>query len=299
VAPTPPFAAQQVAPSLRVTSAPPPILGDWPPQPPRSMDDPTGRDLAEPPGARPVWREGLAAANQSPGAGTVPGAYLPASRGNGSVSGAYVPPAADLFSASPPPAPPVQSWTAPSAGYLPPSGVFSPAQPAGDGGATGDAMSSRGTAANQAPSGSASLFSDLPVDVPNTLSGWLAALGAGAASLGFLLPWSGVIVGSASTGGGYTETWGLASPSNLLVMLLTVSGFLLSVLPNRVPPWLRTGVLGMILGGLLIGLAWPYLFAGLGYRVGIIAELVGAALLIVAGVLATLPARHEVDESSV
>jgi hypothetical protein len=190
-----------------------------------------------------------------------------------------------------------------SEGYLEPSGVFSPTPAAATVGAgarapTAGAGSPAGVAGAAIP-GSASLFADLPFDAPNTLSGWLLALGAGAASVGFVLPWSAVIIGAASSGGGYLETWGLATPSHLVILLITAAGFLMAVVPNRVPVWLRTGVLGMIVGGVLVGMAWPYLFDGLGYQVGIVAELVGAALLIVAAVLSMLPARHDRDEPSV
>jgi hypothetical protein len=148
--------------------------------------------------------------------------------------------------------------------------------------------------------GSASLLADLPFDAPNSLIGWLMAFGTGAATFGFFLPWSSVVVGAASSGGGYTETWGIASPTHLLILLVSSLGLLASILPNRVPVWLRTSVLGLVLGGVLMGLAWPYLFAaGFGYKVGVILELVGALVLLIAGVVSIVPSRHDSEASSV
>jgi hypothetical protein len=258
----------------------PSILEDWPPKPPRTLDDPTGRDL-----------EGVHSTSWAPA--TAGAAAVPVTAAQ--VSGAYVPP--NIASGS---------------SYLAPSGVFNTAtdaaQPSSGGAAVGrstaSAVASTGHAAVPAVKpikpGSASIFADLPFDAPNTLIGWLVALGSGAATLGFFLPWSGIVIGAATTGGGFTETWGLANPTHVLVLIASVVGFLLSVLPNRVPVWLRASLLGLVLGGVLIGLAWPYLFAsGFGYRVGVIVELFGALVLIVAGVLSILPSRHDSESTSV
>jgi hypothetical protein len=281
--------AEPLAPSRQrsTTFAPaaiPSILQDWPPKPPRTLDDPTGRELGNP--AEPRW-----------GLGNLP------EPSGAPVSGAYVPPAATGDSSTP---------------YLSPSAVFSSGTPNGGarpiGGAGPATTSSAPVPIPTTPSssgtvsenrgvikpGSASLFADLPFDAPNSLTGWLVAFGAGAATLGFFLPWSTVVIGAASAGGSYMETWGLASPNHVFVLVVCLVGFLLSVLPNRVPAWLRISVLGLVLGGVLIGLAWPYLFdAGVGYRVGVIAEIVGSLVLIVGGVLSILPARHDSDATSV
>jgi hypothetical protein len=108
------------------------------------------------------------------------------------------------------------------------------------------------------------------------------------------------VIGAASSGGSYMETWGIANPTHALVLIVALVGFVLSVLPNRVPAWLRTTLLGLLLGGVLIGLAWPYLFAaGFGYKVGVILEIVSALVLIVGGVLSILPSRHDPDPASV
>jgi hypothetical protein len=267
----------------------PSVLADWPPKPPRTLDDPTGRELD---------RVTIAGWDLAPAA--APAASSSANPA-APVMGAYVPP----------------SGTGAGSTYLAPSGVFnvqmqgdsaargshSLPEPGTGAGVTARAIAGSGSAAAaQKPPrpGSASLLADLPFDVPNTLIGWLMAFGSGAAMIGFFLPWSGVVIGAASTGGSYTETWGLASPTQLLILLVSLLGFLASVLPNRIPMWLRTSVLGLVLGGVLIGFAWPYLFAsGFGYKVGVIVEIVGALVLIVAAVLSILPSRHDSESSSV
>ena len=48
-------------------------------------------------------------------------------------------------------------------------------------------------------------------------------------------------------------------------MLLTLA---LGVVKTTVPAWLRTGVLGLAVGGLLIGLTWPYAIGPLGADIG-------------------------------
>ena len=254
----------------------PPVLADWPPKPPRTLDDPTGRDLE---GVhRSGWDDSAAAA-----AG-VQAPPLPASP----VSGAYVPP----------------SSAASATSYLAPSSISNaaPESRAVGRGQQEAAVATEAAAVTRKPlrPGSASLFADLPFDAPNTLIDWLVAFGGGAATIGFFLPWSSVVIGAASGGGSYMETWAIANPTHLLVALVSFAGFVLSVLPNRVPRWLRSSLLGLVLGGVLIGLVWPYLFAaGFGYKVGVIVEIVGALVLIVAGVLSILPSRHDSDASSV
>jgi hypothetical protein len=270
--------------SAALGPATPSVLEDWPPKPPRTLDDPTGRDLD---GVhRTEWdTPSIARPSAVPVVAT-------------QVSGAYVPPSTAAPAGSP---------------YLAPSSVFNAAAGATQAPvATGPSIDQAGSAPHNATGGqaaarekpirpgSASLFADLPFDAPNTLIGWLVALGSGAATIGFFLPWSSIVIGAASTGGSFTETWGLANPTHLLVLIASFVGFLLSVLPNRVPVWLRSSLLGLVLGGVLIGLAWPYLFAaGFGYRVGVIVEIFGALVLIVAGVLSILPSRHESESNSV
>ena len=77
------------------------------------------------------------------------------------------------------------------------------------------------------------------------------------AVLGFLLPWSQIIIGSSQVGG-YFNTWGLASPTHVFVFigLLVILG--VEIIRVQVPAWLRTGIPGLVMGGLLVGGVWPY-----------------------------------------
>jgi hypothetical protein len=47
----------------------------------------------------------------------------------------------------------------------------------------------------------------------------------------------------------------------------------------------------IVIGGLVLGLVWPYLFSGI-TRFGSMVAAVGGLLLVIGGVLAVRPARH-------
>jgi hypothetical protein len=202
--------------------------------------------------------------------------------------------------------------------YLPPSasyvmGAPAPAGVAG-GGAYGHATASPmhamgGLAAGSAAAGSAAavappptqptnplrpgaapLLADLPFDAPDTLAGWLVAAGSAISTVSFLLPWAERLLG-AGAATGYMSQWGLANGVNLLVFLATAVILALATVPNRVPPWIRGGVMPIVIGGLVLGLVWPYLFSGI-TRFGSMVAAVGGLLLVIGGVLTVRPARH-------
>jgi hypothetical protein len=121
--------------------------------------------------------------------------------------------------------------------------------------------------------------------------GSVSVAGAALASVGFLLPWASVVIGS--TGSGYFDRWGFAGPGHLVVVLGTLAVLLLSIVRNPVPSWIRTGIGGLGVGALLLGLAWPYLLnPALEAAPGVLIESVGALALIVAGVLAIATDRR-------
>jgi len=123
------------------------------------------------------------------------------------------------------------------------------------------------------------------------VAGWFVVAGSTVAMLGFLLPWSVVVIGSHGTGG-YLDDWGLASPTHLFAVLGLAAVLALGVLQNPVPIWLRTGVLGLLTGGLLLGLTWPYAIGPLGAELGAMATFVGGLLLIGGGLVAVWATRH-------
>lgn len=145
------------------------------------------------------------------------------------------------------------------------------------------------TASNdsRATPGRSPLLADLPFDAPDELEGWLLAIGGGVGILGFLLPWRSSLEAGLS---GYLGSWGLGISANLPIFVLVVVVAALAVLPNRVAAWVRTGVGGMVVGGLVLGLTWLYLGGG-ATEIGAILSAVGGVLLIAGGILAVAPAR--------
>lgn len=131
-----------------------------------------------------------------------------------------------------------------------------------------------------------------------TVAAWLMGIGSALAILGFLLPWSRTVIG-AEGAGTYFDTWGIASPSHVLVVLTLVATLGLSTLVNPIPTWIRTCCVGLALGGLLVGLTWPYLLGPLGAGPGVLAILVGGVVLGVAGILDLVAARHATPASAV
>lgn len=142
-----------------------------------------------------------------------------------------------------------------------------------------------------AAAGRASLLADLPFAVPSDASGRIVAIAAWLAAIGFLLPWSNLMIGAGGVGG-YLNTWGLATITHLPVLVALLALGLIVILPGRPVPWIVGGVAPLILGGLLVGLAWPYLVGGLGSGIGLFIETGAAVALIVGGSLRVKPARH-------
>ena len=127
------------------------------------------------------------------------------------------------------------------------------------------------------------------------IAGWFVVVGATMALLGFLLPWSRVVIG-ASTIGGYFDGWGLASPTHLLVFISLLGVLALALRRGPLSPWISSGILGLVFGGLLLGLAWPYLVGPLGSDVGLTMIDLGAVALLTGGVVTLWATRHVVVE---
>jgi len=142
-----------------------------------------------------------------------------------------------------------------------------------------------------APTG-VSMLADLPFAAPSDAGGKVVAIGAWVAAIGFLLPWSNLVIG-AEGAGGYINSWGLATITHLPVLLFALAVGLVMILPRRPAPWLTGGMLPVVLGGLLLGLAWPYLVGGLGGQVGLFVEALAAIAMIVGGGLRLAPGRND------
>lgn len=130
--------------------------------------------------------------------------------------------------------------------------------------------------------GSAPLLADLPFDAPTSAAGWLVMIGSSVGSLSFLLPWAPHIVS-------YTSSWGLANLANIPILGLLIAITVLAILPNRVAPWVRSGVMGMIGGSLFLGLLWPYVVGDFGAEFGSVIAAAAAIALVVGGVLSIAP----------
>jgi len=126
--------------------------------------------------------------------------------------------------------------------------------------------------------------------------GWLSVAGGAFSAVGFLLPWGLVVIGSSGTE--YFDRWGLAGPAHIFVALAVLAVLALGLIRNDIPAWIRTGLAGLGLGALLLGLVWPYMLGPLGTGPGSLIVMVGAAALAVSGVLALIADRHAgVDRS--
>jgi hypothetical protein len=121
---------------------------------------------------------------------------------------------------------------------------------------------------------------------------WLVIGGSVLAIVSFVLPWAtdGVI---GSFGTGFTADWGLANPGHLLLIAAAIAVLLLHAIDNPVPDWFRSGALPLLVGGVLAGLAFAYYARPAGGGAGVAVLLAGAVVLIVGGMLASRPERHE------
>jgi hypothetical protein len=127
--------------------------------------------------------------------------------------------------------------------------------------------------------------------------GSVSIAGAALAAVGFLLPWASVVIGS--TGSGYFDRWGLAGPGHVIVVAGILTVLALSVVRNPIPTWIRTGIGGLAVGSLLLGLTWPYLLGPLDAAPGVLIDAIGAIALIGSGVLALATDRHAEVEKPV
>jgi hypothetical protein len=181
--------------------------------------------------------------------------------------GAYVPPLpADAIPAGPPA--PARAW----AGY----------------------GSETDTAASAAAASNAREAEDRALDSSRVAEfiGSVSIAGAALASVGFLLPWASVMIGS--SGSAYFDRWGLAGPGHVIVVIGILAILALSIVRNPIPSWIRTGLGGLGVGALLLGLTWPYLLGPLDASPGVLIDAVGAIALIGSGILALVTDRHAV-----
>lgn len=185
---------------------------------------------------------------------------------------------------------PAEAFAGPGA-YLPPAPVAVPSGPSAPAREwAGQTAAVVGVEAAVTPDAPGGLNADLQVRLLDFVK-WLSVAGSAFAAVGFLLPWGQVVIGSDDTG--YFGRWGIAGPWHLLVALAILANLGLAVIDNKVPVWIRTGIAGLGLGALLLGLVWPYLtLPSLGAGPGAVIAVIGAAGLVVSGILALVADRH-------
>ena len=142
------------------------------------------------------------------------------------------------------------------------------------------------------------LADDVEASWLEAAAGWLMIIGSAVAMLGFLLPWSRTVIGAEGVGT-YFDSWGIANPSHILVVLALAAALGLAIVANPIPSWIRTCCVGLAMGGLLVGLSWPYFLGPLGAGPGVVAVLVGGIMLGAAGVLDLVEARHAPTDPAV
>jgi hypothetical protein len=235
---------------------------------------------------------GAAAMPPQPGAYLPPNSVLPPSSVSRSAviasAGAPVAPAA-----TPSPAAAVVSPSAAPAGSPAPTPSATLPNAAGGGPPppSGERPSTPRDALASAMSALASVLQGIDRDRVAEIAGWLVVAGSALSTLGFLMPWSTVVIGASGTGG-YLDDWGLASPTHLFVVIALLGMIALGVLENPVPAWVRTGVLGLALGGLLLGLTWPYAIGPLGAELGATITFFGSFALLIGGAIGSWATRH-------
>ena len=128
----------------------------------------------------------------------------------------------------------------------------------------------------------APLLADLPGEAPRTPAGWLVLAGSWIAAMSFLLPWAPGIAD-------YTSSWGFAALANLPILALLIATTVLALLPNRIPTWIRSGVLGLAGGSVFLGILWPYVVGDFGSAFGSLIGAVASLVLIAGGVMSVVP----------
>ncbi len=191
----------------------------------------------------------------------------------------------------PPPAPPIE----PPGAYVPPLPASAiPAGPPAPARAWAGYGSETDTAASAATGSAVNEAKERALDPSRVAEfiGSVSVAGAALASVGFLLPWASVMIGS--SGSDYFDRWGLAGPGHLIVVIGILAVLALSIVRNPIPSWIRTGLGGLGVGALLLGLTWPYLLGPLDASPGVLIDAIGAIALIGSGILALVTDRHAV-----
>lgn len=122
--------------------------------------------------------------------------------------------------------------------------------------------------------GRAGLLSDLPIEAPADLAGWLGAGGLVVAALSILLPWRSTDL----PGFAYFDLWGAATPTVALLFVIELIAALVALMPSRLPAIGREGFLPFFAGAFGLGLTWG--------RLGLISTALGLWIFVLASTAA-------------
>ena len=180
----------------------------------------------------------------------------------------------------------------PAGAYLPPSAVLPPLDlPAP---VAPEPESAIGTWASR----STAALSDAleSIHVTADASRRAVATGAGLSTFGLLLPWVNTLPGGTPLAG-YLDRWGLAGPGLWLVFAGLLALTAIAGSAGRTASW-PVGLASVVTGAFLVGLLWPYVIDGFGRSIGVWVVLVGAAVLVVSGLL-DRRTRHDRGDATV
>jgi len=99
--------------------------------------------------------------------------------------------------------------------------------------------------------------------------------------------------------GGFLDMWGLAGPGHPIVLLLLIGVGILAVAHEKWPINVGAGTAAIVLGSVLLGLAFPYVMGPFREAIGVYVTAAGAIVMIAGGLLARMPRRHADDEARV
>jgi len=149
---------------------------------------------------------------------------------------------------SPPSTPPVHTAALPAAAPPPASQELGPNQ-------WYSSRSGAGQAETQptppVPEPKAGIFADLPLAIPGTAGGRLAAVGLAAIAIAFVLPWSPLLQGIS-----LFDAWGFSRSSRIVVFLVALVLLVLAIQPVGLSPRVRTGWLPALFGVFVVGVFW-------------------------------------------
>lgn len=136
-----------------------------------------------------------------------------------------------------------------------------------------------------------SIFADLPLAIPESGGGRVAALGLLLVAVAFFLPWSPLLPGIS-----YFDAWGFSRASRLFVFAADLVLLVLTVQPVGLSTRVRTGWLPLAFGVFVVGVFWERVDSLSVVGVGAWLFAIGGLLSAVGGVLALASRESSASE---